>query len=191
MLFPNTVAEMKLIDKLRVLMPLIGGAGTTLFKILAAAVINLFAALFFGALFLGYAIKSFFGYLRVKEKYQGTLLTNLYFNSLDNNLGVIHHIIDQAEEEECKEALLAYYFLLTHPDARRSEEKLDQHIEAFLADRFGIHMDFDAPDSLDKLKQLGLLRSDASGALSVPPLERSLAILDETWDTYFDHREPG
>ena len=68
----------------------------------------------------------------MKEKYQGTLVTNLYFNSLDNNQGVIHHLIDQAEEEECKEALLAYHFLLTEPEAGRDEATLDARIERFL-----------------------------------------------------------
>ena len=41
------------------------------------------------------------------------LADSLYFKNLDNNAGVFHHLVDAAEEEEFKEAVLAYYFLLT------------------------------------------------------------------------------
>jgi len=187
MLFPNTVPQMKLLDKLRVMMPLIGGTGTTLIKIVGAAAISVFAALLIAVGFLGYAVKTFFGFLRVKEKYQGTLVSNLYFNSLDNNLGVIHRIIDQAEEEECKEALLAYYFLLTEPEARAGEAALDRRIEAFLEKRFDVHMNFEAPDALEKLKRLGLLEGDTGGRLEAIPLKSALKQLDEAWDGYFTY----
>tara|TARA_B110001469_G_C9327329_1_gene174897 strand:- start:313 stop:468 length:156 start_codon:yes stop_codon:yes gene_type:complete len=40
-----------------------------------------------------------------------TLTDNLYFKNLDNNTGVFHRLIDAAEEEG-KEVILAYYFLL-------------------------------------------------------------------------------
>jgi hypothetical protein len=190
MLFPNTVPEMKLFDKVRVMVPLISGTGTTVIKIIGAAAISVFAALMIAAAFIGYAVKSFFGFLRVKEKYQGTLVTNLYFNSLDNNQGVIHHLIDQAEEEECKEALLAYHFLLTEPDAGRDESTLDARIERFLLERFGARLDFEAPDALDKLRSLGLLEVSDEGALSVAPLQSALCRLDRAWDAYFTFEEP-
>ncbi len=36
-----------------------------------------------------------------------TLTDNLYFKNLDNSTGVFHHLIDTAEEEEFKVAILA------------------------------------------------------------------------------------
>ena len=41
-----------------------------------------------------------------------TLADNLYFKNLDNNTCVFHRLIDATEEEENKEVILAYYFLL-------------------------------------------------------------------------------
>jgi len=99
MLFPNTIPQMKLLDRIKVFAPLIGGTGTTIIKIIGAAAISLFAALMIAVAFLGYAVKTFFGFLRVKEKYQGTLVSNLYFNSLDNNAGVIHHLIESRHHD--------------------------------------------------------------------------------------------
>ncbi|MBN2490654.1 MAG: DUF3754 domain-containing protein [Planctomycetes bacterium] len=185
MLFPNTVPEMKLTDKVRVVVPLLSGTGTTVIKILGAAALSMVAALMLAAGFLGYAIKSFFGFLQVKEKYHGALVTSLYFNSLDNNQGVIHHLIDQAEEEECKEALLAYTFLLTEPKARQDEATLDARIERFLAARLGVRLDFEAPDALAKLERLELLERSPEGALRVCSLPEALRRLDRAWDGYF------
>ena len=46
-----------------------------------------------------------------------SLSESLYFRNLDNDAGVFHHLLDAAEEEEVKEAVLAYHFLRT-PVAR-------------------------------------------------------------------------
>ena len=187
MLFPNTIPEMKLLDKIKVAAPLVSGTGATVIKIVGAAAISMFAALLIAAGFIGYAVKSFFGFLRIREKYQGTLVSNLYFNSLDNNAGVIHHLIDQAEEEESKEALLAYYFLLTEPEVGADEATLDGRIERFLQERFGVAMDFEAPDALAKLKRLKLLDEDGTGHLKVPSLKTALCRLDRAWDEAFSY----
>jgi hypothetical protein len=56
------------------------------------------------------------------------LSENLYFKNFDNNAGVFHHLIDAAEEEEFKEAVLAYSFLLTE-DRDLTIAELDGAIE--------------------------------------------------------------
>lgn len=186
MLFPNTEPRMKLFDKFKVFAPLAGGIGSSLLKIFLAAVINTWAALMFAVAFVVYGVKSFLGYLNVKRNYQGTLVSSLYFNSLDNNLGVIHNVIDQAEEEECKEALLAYVFLLVDEASRESEQAMDGRIETWLDERCSIRMNFEAPDALAKLERLGLLTRDGD-RLSVVDVRTALARLDATWDGYFDY----
>ena len=57
------------------------------------------------------AMRSFRGYLQTKERYQLSLTESLYYKNLDNNAGVLMRLIDEAEEQENREALLAYYFL--------------------------------------------------------------------------------
>ncbi len=186
MLFPNTEPRMKLFDKFRVIAPLAGGIGSSLLKIFLAAVINTWAAVMFAIAFIVYGVKGFLGYLNVKRNYQGTLVSSLYFNSLDNNLGVIHNVIDQAEEEECKEALLAYVFLLVDDASRESEAAMDRRIEAWLDERCGVQLNFEAPDALAKLERLGLLTRDGD-RLDVVDVRSALAKLDATWDGYFDY----
>ncbi|NND66364.1 MAG: DUF3754 domain-containing protein, partial [Halioglobus sp.] len=74
---------------------------------------------------------------------------------LDNNAGVIHRVVDDAEESECKESLLAYYFLLVAGKPVAAGE-LDARIEAWMAERWHCKLDFEIGDALGKLQLLGL-----------------------------------
>ena len=48
--------------------------------------------------------KQFNNFKNRKLRFLQSLTENLYFKNLDNNAGVFHRLIDDAEEEECKEA---------------------------------------------------------------------------------------
>ena len=52
-------------------------------------------------------MRSFHGYLRTREKHQLSLTRHLYFQNLDNNAGVIYHLLAEAEEQEFREIVLA------------------------------------------------------------------------------------
>jgi uncharacterized integral membrane protein len=82
-----------------------------------------------------------------KIKFMKALADNLYFKNLDNNLGVFHHLIDAAEEEEVKEATLAYYFLLT-ADRALTRSELDDRIEKWFAEKWNCDLDFEIEDAL-------------------------------------------
>ncbi len=117
------------------------------------------------------------------------LADNLYFKNLDNNAGVFHHLIDAAEEEECKEAVLAYHFLL-RSEGGSTREALDRAVEQWLADNLELPVDFEVEDALRKLKALGLCRevgTDGAGTplLGVLPLDAACAAMDSLWDGFF------
>jgi hypothetical protein len=111
------------------------------------------------------------------------LTQNLYFKNLDNNAGVFHRLADDAEEEECKEALLAYYFLLLSPSPLAKAE-LDRQVECWLQQRWNCAVDFEIADALQKLRDLGLVE-DVDGALAAVPLGKAISVLDRRWDNYF------
>ena len=92
-------------------------------------------------------------------------------------------MIGAAEEQECKEAFLAYYFLRTQATAS-TQAQLDRRIEPWLKENFGVVVDFEVEDALAKLERLGLLERDGA-QLSVPPPDETLARLDRVWDDYF------
>jgi len=97
--------------------------------------------------------------------------------------GVFHHLIDSAEEEECKEAVLGYYFLLMS-DTPLSSQQLDERIEQWFSARFHFDIDFEIEDALAKLTRFGIVTVN-DGRYQAKPLSAAKAKLDETWDAYF------
>ena len=206
MLFPNTRLRMRTIDRLLIGVPaVVSGAvvittklGTTLVligsligfwlglsrdevKLDKATVLALLAGI---AALGGYLWKQFHNFNNRKIKFLKVLTENLYFKNLDNNAGVFHRLLDDAEEEECKEAILAYYALLRtrHP---LSTYELDRWIEQWFASSWQCQLNFDVSDALDKLSRLGLLETKSGGWSVRQPAEAS-AILDRRWDQYFN-----
>ena len=68
---------------------------------------------------------------------------------------MIFRVLDEAEESECKESLLAYRFLLAG-DGPVSAAELDALIENWLLQNWQCRLDFEIDDALNKLEYLGL-----------------------------------
>lgn len=139
----------------------------------------------------GFMVKQWLKFKNRKIFFMKTLADNLYFKNLDNNEGVLHHVIDGAEEEECKEALLAYYFLLKHPEGL-TEAQLDDTIEGWLEAKHEVRVDFEVDDGLAKLHKLGLTveagqSPDGTTIWRVSGLDEGCRRLDEIWDNLFSY----
>jgi len=118
-------------------------------------------------------------------KYLKSLSENLYFRVLDNNAGVIHHLVDAAEEEDCKEAILAYYFLLTRK-GDLTEPELDGEVERWFAEKHGVTLDFEVDDAMAKLERLELAHREGE-VLRVEPLDEAKRRIDSRWDNLFEY----
>lgn len=205
MLFPNTKIRMRNLDKLMIGVPalvsgivmavtklgatfvllgaLLGywlGISSTEVTLTKTSVLALLASI---ATVGGYIWKQFSSFKNRKLRFTQALTENLYFKNLDNNQGVFHRLIDDAEEEECKEAMLAYYFLL-RSDRPVTATELDQQVENWFSERWQCELDFDIEDALNKLESLQLVdrRDSRFSAKSLPD---ALRILDQKWDNYF------
>jgi hypothetical protein len=64
-----------------------------------------------------------------------------------------------AEDQECKEAVLAYHFIYNAEPAATAG-KIAVRIETWLARTFGINLDFKSVHALETLNRFGLLRRD-------------------------------
>ena len=206
MLFPNTQVRMRTLDKLVIGVPAVVGAITVLAtKVLTSLGLIIVLLGFWlglrdepvevdeGALVaLGGGVGAMGGYLwrqfnkfkSRKIRFMKLLSDNLYFKNLDNDVGVFHRLLDSAEEEECKEAVLAYFFLLTST-APLDAVGLDAAVEAWFEERLDCRLDFEIHDALAKLERFGLAVAGADGyrARSLPDAK---AVLDARWDAYFD-----
>jgi Protein of unknown function (DUF3754) len=203
-LFPNVRVVMSLRDKLVLSVPALAGGipillhlfstVTVLFLVigfylgLVAAVEQdhlktAFAAMSGLAGLGGFIMRQWLRYQAQSLKYQKELTDNIYFRNVNNNAGIFDYMIGAAEEQECKEAFLAYYFLRTAKTAPTQTE-LEGQIEAWLKDTFDVDVEFEVDDALAKLDRLGLLRR-SNERLSVPSPEATLALLDQVWGNYF------
>jgi hypothetical protein len=133
----------------------------------------------------GFIVSQWVRFQRQSLLHQKMLSENVYYRNVNNNAGIFDYIIGEAEEQECKEAFLAYYFLL-HPGDKPTETVLDGRIEAWLRDTFGDDVDFECDDAVAKLGRLGLLRRDGD-RLAVLPLSEALPHLDRIWDNFFPY----
>jgi len=210
MLFPNTRIRMRSLDKFMIGVPAAVSGGIILATKLSATLVLLgsllgfwlglhakpvhldtaaLTALFAGFVTLGaYFWKQFSNYKNRKLRFMQNLTENLYFKNLDNNAGVFHRLVDEAEEEESKEAILSYYFLLTSPQPL-SRAALDAVIENWFQDKWQCKINFEIDDALDKLKKFGLVIHDQE-QWSAIPLGLAMQQLDQRWDNYFRFANP-
>lgn len=192
MLFPNRDLRLTLFDKIRFA---ITGGGGTLYGIIITttkvmtALANPIALVMALVGFLGIIFRQIMNIFTQRTKYMMVLSQNLYFHNLDNNFGVVNFLVDMAEEEEGKEAILAYYFLQTQSDKNFTKEELDREIEKYLLDKYGVDIDFEVDDGLRKLRQEGILIEQDNGILKVLDLQPACACLDKQWDAFFNPNE--
>lgn len=142
-----------------------------------------------------FLFKQWNSYKNRKIKFMKTLGDNLYFKNLDNNAGVFHHIVADAEEEEFKEVLLGYLFLLKSKDGLTAQA-LDAAIEDWFVKVYKAAIDFEIEDALAKLKRLNLCTAKASLAgeptiLTAVPLSEACRRLDRLWDAFFQPETPA
>ena len=200
MMFPNPKPEMKFIHKMQIFLPLLAGFGVLIQKtIIGPKFYNtgtnpLEEGLSYGLIALlivlgGYVLRTFLGYKNVVQSFLGEIAQSLYFKDKGNNQGVFSMLIDSAEEQECKEALMAYYFLLT-TKKKMNQDQLDDNIEEWLDQDYDTKIDFEIDDALSKLEKLGLMSRDKDGLLTVVSIDKALEKLDYIWDNYFEYNKP-
>ena len=91
------------------LLSLLGGLATSTLWALYAPI----------ALILGYGYKTWYSFQVSRQTYTLQLTQSLYYQNLDNNGGVMFRLLDEAEEEETREVLLAYFYLWRNAGERR------------------------------------------------------------------------
>lgn len=116
---------------------------------------------------LFYGIKSVFSYTSTKQRYQLSVARNLYYQNLDNNLGALLRLMEEAKQQESCEAILAYYVLSNSKSVHLAVEQIDEQAELILRSITGIEVDFDVEDALRDLLGFGLVRMTAKGWTAV------------------------
>jgi hypothetical protein len=203
-LFPNARVVMSNFDKAFLGVPAIAGGIPILIKLYATiSVLFIVAGIYFGGsgsvadadmktalaalmgvvALGGFAVRQWLKYQHQTLKYHMELAENIYFRNINNNAGIFDYLIATAEDQETKEAALAYHFIRKAEVALTATEVAGR-IEAWLAKHFAVNLDFKVDDALTTLDRYGLVRREGEW-LFVPSLELAIAQLHQVWNNFF------
>jgi hypothetical protein len=194
MLLPGSRIRMTMLDRGKIILPTVSGATLSIVKIVQGALAAALTATLWGMLItlgfiiglIGYGLRSFMGYLSTRDRYQLSLTRNLYYQNLDNNAGVFFRLLDEAEEQEVREALVAYYVLWKRGRIEGwTECELDRAAEQFLRDLIQVEVDFESNDAIEKLQRFGLAECNAEQRWTAISPSLALARMDSSWDRLF------
>ena len=157
------------------------------------------------------AIKTVTRFLNTRRKYMLQMSQDLYHKNLDNDVGVIQYLVDNIEDQEFKEAFIAY-MLLAKAGQPLTEDELDEAAERFLNSHFGgLEVDFEVDDALDKITVeldaqgqevqtddqsestlflplvVAFTGEDGETRYRAKPIDQALEAMDYRWDNFFDY----
>ena len=203
-LFPNARVVMSNFDKAFLGVPAIAGGIPILIKLYATiSVLFIVAGIYVGGsgsvadadmrtalaalmgivALGGFAVRQWLKYQHQTLKYHMELAETIYFRNINNNAGIFDYLIATAEDQETKEAALAYHFIRKAEVALTATEVAGR-IEAWLAKHFAVNLDFKVADALTTLDRYGLVRREGEW-LFVPSLELAIAQLHQVWNNFF------
>jgi hypothetical protein len=203
-LFPNARVVMSNFDKAFLSVPAIAGGIPILLKLYATISVLLIVigvylggsgsvadaemktalAALMGIVALGgFAMQQWLKYQRRSLMHHMQLADNIYYRNVSNNAGIFDYLISTAEDQECKQALLAYHFI-RKMKASPTIAEIAARIEAWLAESFEVKVHFDIAAALKTLDHFGLARYDGERPF-VLPLEQAIAQLHEVWNNFF------
>jgi hypothetical protein len=190
MVFPNTEVRFRPMDKLRLGVTAGGGLGMGAVGAagkLALLLSNPIAAMGALAGLGGIAARQAMGFLNQKQRYMIVMAQNLYFHTMADNRGVILKIASRGAEEDVKEEMLLYSVLAKEHATRADLPSIDLAIENYLTRTFGVKIDFEIDDALDRLIRDGIVTERPDGTfVTLPPAEAAKHI-DAKWDLFLDH----
>ncbi len=187
-LLPTCRVRLNWFDRGKIILPTLSGIGLSLAKVVKVGLVatfftGVYGVVAFGMLIaasVGYSLRSFFGYLATKDKYQLNLTRHLYYQNLGNNVGVLFRLVHEAEEQEFRETLIAYRVLLDldRPEGATVSE-IDAEAERRLRRMLGLAIDFEIDDALAKLERFDMATRTSEGRWRAVPIEEAAPWPDE------------
>ncbi len=191
MMFPGAKVRLTPLDQSMIGYPILTGMGFIVYNILSVFMKVGFVAILglttwpLAIAFGGYGYRSYYTYVSKRQNYDLQMTKNLCFQNLDSNAGVITCLLDEAEEQESREAMLGYYCLLKYaPSEGWTSHQLDDYVELFFSEHFEKKIDFEIDDCLDKLRHLGLIE-EYNGLVKAICLDDAFQKLQLKWSARF------
>ena len=138
MLLPTGKIKMKKWDKFSLGFSTFAAVGSVLLKYLSyMAHVPVPQLVYVTALFTVLGVRTLFAYSGRRNKYLAELNRMLYFKNIANNRSLLASLVDRAEDESFKEALLTYSYLLSQRplSARESDDNYYVNVQKEIGNR--------------------------------------------------------
>lgn len=166
MLLPTAKVKISGVDRLKIVLPSLGGFLMSLRKIaqftLLLAALALHWAAILAAITVGYLVKTSLSYFQTKNRYQLNLTKNLYFQKVASGDVVLTALVAQAVNQKRVEAMLAYYALMV-ADEPLSTRRLKRRCQRFVREGLEIEIDFRVNRAITLLVDTGLIHRQGDG----------------------------
>ncbi|XP_019056116.1 PREDICTED: uncharacterized protein LOC104585793 isoform X2 [Nelumbo nucifera] len=134
-----------------------------------------------------YIIRVALGYKQTWDRYQLLVNKTLNEKTLASGFGSIHFLLDASEQQQYKEAILAYAVLLqANEDEVLCRKSIGSSCEMFLYDKFKEKVEMPVDKALDTLLRLGLVvevLSNGSPRLHALSCFEACKALKKRWDS--------
>eukprot|EP00794_Sanderia_malayensis_P018900 gene18900-20802_t len=191
-LLPEGKIRMSKFDKSFMAVTVFIGLTTGLIKIILQLADYNVQWIYIGGIITGMlALRAWNAYKNKRNHYLMNLSKLLYFKTVANNRALLALIVDRAQDETFKSALLSYSFIRANrrhvSDAGdlpcvesvsgMTSDELKNSVETWMSSKYKLDVVFDPQESLKQLEDIGLLRrndQDGIEMLEVPNLEEAL-----------------
>lgn len=130
------------------------------------------------------------GYKQTWDRYQLLVNKTLYEKTLASGFGSVHFLLDASEQQQYKEAILAYALVLQAENhqigCRRS---IGDACERFMYDNFMEKVEMPIDKALETLLRLGLIievPSEGNLRLQALPCSKAYEALKQRWDDFLE-----
>ncbi|KAL2316515.1 hypothetical protein Fmac_030391 [Flemingia macrophylla] len=133
-----------------------------------------------------YGSRVVLGYKQTWDRYQLLVNKTLYEKTLASGFGSVHFLLDASEQQQYKEAILAYAILLKEKGQVISRRSVGEKCERFMYEVFKAKVEMPIDKALDTLLRLGLATEtfiDGRRGLLAIPCSEAYDVLRERWNS--------
>ncbi|KAK7270592.1 hypothetical protein RJT34_25881 [Clitoria ternatea] len=127
------------------------------------------------------------GYKQTWDRYQLLVNKTLYEKTLASGFGSVHFLLDASEQQQYKEAILAYAVLLRAEKGQViSRQSVGERCERFMYEAFKVKVEMPIDKALNTLLRLGLAAEtciDGRRGLLATPCPKAYEALKERWSS--------
>eukprot|EP00268_Persea_americana_P011247 TRINITY_DN1472_c1_g1_i5.p1 TRINITY_DN1472_c1_g1~~TRINITY_DN1472_c1_g1_i5.p1 ORF type:complete len:781 (+),score=111.15 TRINITY_DN1472_c1_g1_i5:149-2344(+) len=137
-----------------------------------------------------YVTRVALGYKQTWDRYQLLVNKTLYEKTLASGFGSVHFLLDASEQQQYKEAVLAYaIILLAEKHEAACTNSIRDICERFMYDKFMEKVEMPIGKALETLLRLGLVKEvslEGNFRLQALPCSKAYEALKERWDTFLE-----